>query len=182
MTKWLGPWTKRAADVIHRDFRGHSMFIWKLRKYELEELTIRLKTGWTAEFEGLPSWQLVTSREPQALILGSVLSSIFHGNFSDDTEWTLSKSSSDTKLLGYEIQSRGTMRNFRTETTGGPEFSKEKQEVVQQGQDNSTCVPGQRWQAAERGLGLWWMATWMRDREGTVCSHCKQGKLHTGLD
>lgn len=30
----------RAADVIHPGFRGHSIFIWKLGKYGLEELTV----------------------------------------------------------------------------------------------------------------------------------------------
>lgn len=32
---------ERAADAIHPDFREHGIFTWKLKKYGLEEWTIR---------------------------------------------------------------------------------------------------------------------------------------------
>jgi len=112
----------------------------------------------------MPSLQLITSREPQALTLGPTLSSIFHMYLGDNTEQTLSKFSNDTKLKGHELQSRGTMRNLRTGLTGVPESSASRSKKLY---SRGTITPhvclarGDRLPsaAAERGLGLWWIAT-----------------------
>lgn len=169
---WQNDWLhgQRAADVIHPDFRGHSICIWKLGKYGLEELTVRWVENWLDSWVwrivihgSMPSWQLVTSGEPHALILGPILSSIFRMNLVM-TQWTLSKFSNDTKLEGHELQTRDTMRNLRTGPTGAPESSarRSKKLYSRGGITPHICLArGGRLQsaAAERGLGLCWMAT-----------------------
>lgn len=100
----------RSVDVIHLstskalDAASHSILIWKLRKYGLEERTVR----WGENLPGhqpqrivingfMSGWLLIMTSVPQMTVLGVTLLNIF-SDIDDDTKCTLSKSVGDTKL------------------------------------------------------------------------------------
>ena len=101
----------RLVDVIHLgtskalDAASHSILIWKLRKYRLEERTVR----WDESLPGhqpqrivingfISGWLLIMTKGPQGTVLGVTLLNIFISDIDDDTKRTLSKSVGDTKL------------------------------------------------------------------------------------